>query len=131
MILVHWGNNDINMFCLFSYRNCGLILPTWSELRHFVYFLNHQLEKSEKSPYCSLEMAPDLPDFRPFVIDFMFRMARVGNPCIILQFAYKLVTICCNCRIGFFAVTAIFFSYSYFNKICEKLHTWFCIQNSS
>jgi len=58
-------------------RHCGLRDPTWSELRHYVYFLSNQLEKVEKSPYCSLDCADILPGFRTFVIKFMIVMAQV------------------------------------------------------
>ena len=51
--------------------------PTWSELRHYVYFLSNQLHKVEGSPFCGPSLADDLPGFRGFVIDFMFRMAKV------------------------------------------------------
>ncbi|KAF6041604.1 hypothetical protein EB796_000117 [Bugula neritina] len=57
-------------------KHCGLRDPTWSELRHYVYFLSNQLEKVEKSPYCSLDCADILPGFRTFVIKFMIVMAQ-------------------------------------------------------
>ncbi|XP_067936885.1 E3 ubiquitin-protein ligase rnf213-alpha-like [Watersipora subatra] len=57
-------------------QNCGLKEPSWSELRHYVYFLSDQLFKVEKSPYCLESSAPDLPGFRRFVVQFMFRMAK-------------------------------------------------------
>ncbi|XP_067936891.1 E3 ubiquitin-protein ligase rnf213-alpha-like [Watersipora subatra] len=57
-------------------RNCGLANPTWSELRHFVYFLSSQLFKVQASPYCSHSHAGDMPGFRKFVVEFMFKMAQ-------------------------------------------------------
>ena len=62
---------------IFCYRNCGLVDPTWCELRHFVYFLSSQLFKVDKSPFCSQGSFEDLPGFRRFVVLFMFRMAKV------------------------------------------------------
>ena len=77
---------SVSLFCVFvlyrsvlyDHRNCGLTDPTWSELRHYVYFLSNQLTKVERSPFCTQAFADDLPGFRAFVIDFMFRMAKVS-----------------------------------------------------
>ncbi|XP_067936897.1 E3 ubiquitin-protein ligase rnf213-alpha-like [Watersipora subatra] len=57
-------------------RHCGLQDPTWSELRHYVFFLSHQLFKVEESPFCGHDFSADLPGFRKFVVEFMFRMAK-------------------------------------------------------
>ena len=53
--------------------------PTWSELRHYVYFLSSQLFKIEASSFTSLAVVEDLPGFRKFVVNFMFRMAQVSD----------------------------------------------------
>ena len=71
-------------FHLDCFRKCGLDNPTWSELRHYVYFLSNQLSKFEASPYCGQAYADDLPGFRKFVLKFMFDMAKVNKSAIVI-----------------------------------------------
>ena len=59
--------------CLLQY--CGIPDPSWAELRHFVWFLNTQLQDTEKSIFCQVE--EDLPGFRLFVVKFMIQMSKV------------------------------------------------------
>jgi len=66
-------NNAVNGCC----RHCGIENPSWSELKHFVNFLNVQLFACENSVFCSDIMAPDLPGFLTFVIQFMIQMSKV------------------------------------------------------
>ena len=48
------------------------------ELRHFLYFLNAQLEDCESSIYCNTVFIKDaLPGFKKFVVEFMLKMAKV------------------------------------------------------
>jgi len=58
-------------------RHCGIENPSWSELKHFVNFLNVQLSACENSVFCSDMLAPDLPGFLNFVIQFMIQMSKV------------------------------------------------------
>jgi len=51
-------------------QNCKIRDPSWSELRHFVNFLNVQLMFCEQSVFCSEYVAPDLPGFLNFVGTF-------------------------------------------------------------
>ncbi|RMX46188.1 hypothetical protein pdam_00007847 [Pocillopora damicornis] len=66
-------------------RNCGIPDPSWSEIRHFVSFLNSQLQDCEESFYCDMQLmravlaGPDvlnLEGFRSFVVRFMIQMSR-------------------------------------------------------
>ncbi|KAK3096790.1 hypothetical protein FSP39_003301 [Pinctada imbricata] len=57
-------------------RHCGIRDPSWSELKHFVRFLNSQLSNFETSAYCSLAAAEDLPGFAQFVLRFLIQMSR-------------------------------------------------------
>lgn len=67
------------MVCLFSRRNCGIEDPSWAELRHFVNFLNSQLQACEESSFCNMELVGDtLEGFRSFVVRFMILMSRVS-----------------------------------------------------
>ncbi|KAJ8011122.1 hypothetical protein DPEC_G00054910 [Dallia pectoralis] len=60
---------------LFNY--CGMIDPSWAELRNFAWFLNLQLLDCETSVFCSFEFVGDtLGGFRNFVVDFMILMAK-------------------------------------------------------
>jgi len=53
--------------------------PSWSELYHFVSFLNRQLQDFETSAFCSPLLKDDLPRFYNFVLDFMIQMSRVSK----------------------------------------------------
>ena len=62
------------------FRNCGVVDPSWAELRHFVNFLNSQLQACEDSAFCNMELVGDtLEGFRSFVVQFMILMSRVRN----------------------------------------------------
>nr|XP_025715341.1 E3 ubiquitin-protein ligase RNF213 [Callorhinus ursinus] len=56
---------------------CGLINPSWSELRNFAGFLNYQLRDCEASLFCNPHVIGDtLQGFKNFVVTFMIFMAR-------------------------------------------------------
>ncbi|XP_069619694.1 E3 ubiquitin-protein ligase RNF213 isoform X2 [Ranitomeya imitator] len=56
---------------------CGIIDPSWSELRNFAWFLNVQLKDCESSVFCNFEFVGDtLQGFKRFVVDFMIIMAK-------------------------------------------------------
>ena len=60
------------------YSYCGISDPSWAELRHFIYFLNQQLESSERSVFTGEKYTGDiLTDFKSFVVKFMIQMSRV------------------------------------------------------
>ena len=68
------------MICLSFFRNCGIEDPSWAELRHFVNFLNSQLQSCEDSTFCNMEHVGDtLEGFRSFVVHFMILMSRVSG----------------------------------------------------
>ena len=67
-------------------RMCGVVDPSWAELQYFVSFLNLQLRDCEKSSFCSVAAAGDLPYFMQFVVKFMIQMSKVGK--IIDPFLY-------------------------------------------
>ncbi|KAG8579462.1 hypothetical protein GDO81_010902 [Engystomops pustulosus] len=57
--------------------HCGIIDPSWSELRNFAWFLNIQLKDCESSDFCKFELVGDLlPGFKRFVVNFMIIMAK-------------------------------------------------------
>ncbi|XP_065899490.1 E3 ubiquitin-protein ligase rnf213-alpha-like isoform X3 [Dysidea avara] len=59
------------------FADCGVRDPSWMELRHFLYFLNAQLEDCESSIYCNTVFIKDaLPGFKKFVVEFMLKMAK-------------------------------------------------------
>ena len=63
----------------FSTRHCGVKDPSWAEIRHFVRFLDIQLQSCEKSCFTNPEFAGDvLTGFKDFVIKFMIQMSRVS-----------------------------------------------------
>ncbi|XP_006886389.1 PREDICTED: E3 ubiquitin-protein ligase RNF213 [Elephantulus edwardii] len=56
---------------------CGVINPSWSELRNFARFLNYQLRDCEASVFCNPAFTADtLRGFKNFVVTFMIFMAR-------------------------------------------------------
>ncbi|XP_077780215.1 E3 ubiquitin-protein ligase RNF213-like [Podarcis muralis] len=57
--------------------HCGVIDPSWSELRNFVWFLNLQLRNCETSVFCNAAFVDDaLHGFKNFVVTFMILMAK-------------------------------------------------------
>nr|XP_055046764.1 E3 ubiquitin-protein ligase rnf213-alpha-like isoform X2 [Misgurnus anguillicaudatus] len=60
---------------LFVY--CGIVNPSWAELRNFAWFLNLQLQDCERSVFCDFSFIGDtLMGFKNFVVDFMILMAK-------------------------------------------------------
>uniref|UniRef100_UPI0037E99DD8 E3 ubiquitin-protein ligase rnf213-alpha-like n=1 Tax=Semicossyphus pulcher TaxID=241346 RepID=UPI0037E99DD8 len=56
---------------------CGIIDPSWAELRNFVWFLNLQLQDCENSVFCKFEFVGDtLQGFKNFVVEFMILMSK-------------------------------------------------------
>ncbi|XP_075942052.1 E3 ubiquitin-protein ligase rnf213-alpha-like isoform X1 [Anarhichas minor] len=56
---------------------CGMMDPSWAELRHFAWFLNLQLKDCETSVFCDATFTGDtLTGFKTFVVDFMILMAK-------------------------------------------------------
>lgn len=61
-----------------NHRHCGIENPSWAEVRHFVNFLDSQLQACEESSFCNMELVGDtLEGFRSFVVRFMILMSRV------------------------------------------------------
>ncbi|CAL9693293.1 unnamed protein product [Knipowitschia caucasica] len=57
--------------------HCGILNPSWAELRNFAWFLNLQLQDCETSVFCNAEFVGDtLVGFKRFVVDFMILMAK-------------------------------------------------------
>ncbi|XP_043925567.1 E3 ubiquitin-protein ligase RNF213 [Protopterus annectens] len=56
---------------------CGVMDPSWLELRNFACFLNLQLKNCETSVFCNASYVGDtLQGFKNFVVNFMIVMAR-------------------------------------------------------
>ncbi|KAF7667968.1 hypothetical protein LDENG_00038400 [Lucifuga dentata] len=56
---------------------CGIMDPSWAELRNFSWFLNIQLRDCESSVFCDAAFTGDtLKGFKTFVVDFMILMAK-------------------------------------------------------
>ncbi|KAM8845445.1 E3 ubiquitin-protein ligase rnf213-alpha-like isoform 2-T2 [Spinachia spinachia] len=56
---------------------CGMLDPSWAELRNFAWFLNLQLKDCETSVFCDATFTGDtLTGFKTFVVDFMILMAK-------------------------------------------------------
>lgn len=56
---------------------CGVVNPSWAELRSFAWFLNCQLKDCEASVFCNPDFTGDtLRGFKNFVVTFMILMAR-------------------------------------------------------
>ena len=61
-----------------NYSQCGVNDPSWSELRHFVQFLDLQLFSSEISVFCNAALVRDvMAGIKTFVVKFMVRMSKV------------------------------------------------------
>ncbi|KAL8581505.1 hypothetical protein ACOMHN_042898 [Nucella lapillus] len=57
-------------------RYCGVVNPSWSEMTHFVRFLDKQLMDFEKSNFCGGVASEFLPGFSRFVLRFLVQMSR-------------------------------------------------------
>ena len=65
--------------CSFDYSQCGVKDPSWSELRHFVQFLDVQLLSCETSIFCNEALVGDvMAGLKTFVVKFMVRMSKVN-----------------------------------------------------
>lgn len=74
---VNVNMNGISKVHIFFFSHCGIKDPSWSELYHFVSFLNRQLEDFEASAFCSIAAQQDLPGFADFVLTCLLQMSRV------------------------------------------------------
>ncbi|XP_058848399.1 E3 ubiquitin-protein ligase rnf213-alpha-like isoform X1 [Acipenser ruthenus] len=72
------GTEGTHVECLqLFFIYCGIIDPSWSELRNFAWFLNLQLQDCETSVFCDFSFTGDtLQGFKNFVVDFMILMAK-------------------------------------------------------
>lgn len=69
------GSHTECLQMLFFY--CGIVDPSWAEVRNFTWFLNLQLKDCETSIFCNMDIVGDtLRGFRRFVVDFMILMAK-------------------------------------------------------
>lgn len=69
------GSHTECLQMLFFY--CGIVDPSWAEVRNFTWFLNLQLQDCETSIFCNMDIVGDtLRGFRKFVVDFMILMAK-------------------------------------------------------
>ena len=59
-------------------KHCGIIRPSWSEVRNFVSFLGRQLSDCDNSDYCQSGnvMEQEWKGFKSFVVKFMILMSR-------------------------------------------------------
>ncbi|XP_072560845.1 E3 ubiquitin-protein ligase rnf213-alpha isoform X2 [Paramormyrops kingsleyae] len=72
------GTEGTHVECLqMLFVYCGVVDPSWAELRNFAWFLNLQLEDCENSVFCQIDYIGDvLVGFKNFVVDFMILMAK-------------------------------------------------------
>ena len=53
--------------------------PSWAEIRHFVTFLDHQLNSCEQSVFTDHALTGDvMAGLKGFVVKFMISMSRVS-----------------------------------------------------
>uniref|UniRef100_A0A1X7TWB5 RZ-type domain-containing protein n=1 Tax=Amphimedon queenslandica TaxID=400682 RepID=A0A1X7TWB5_AMPQE len=58
-------------------KYCGVKNPSWSELKHFIDFLNTQLQSCEKSIFTNEDFVRDvMSGLKTFVVKFMIRMSK-------------------------------------------------------
>ena len=70
---------------------CGVKDPSWSEIRHFVKFLDLQLQSCEESVFTDPTFVGDvMAGLKGFVVKFMIRMSRVSGG--IMSLLYMLFT---------------------------------------
>ena len=67
-----------DLFYCRYFDDCGVTDPSWTELRHFLWFLNAQLQDCESSVFCKASNTSDaIPGFKKFVAWFMLKMSKV------------------------------------------------------
>ena len=124
-------------YCLIC-RNCGIPDPSWSEIRHFVSFLNSQLQDCEQSFYCDMQLmravlaGPDvlnLEGFRSFVVRFMIQMSRVSwlFRFLLTELSYSVLLTPNNSDTGFWFISVISGAsefYYIFWWLCSSMSTW-------
>ena len=62
-----------------NFRKCGVVDPSWMELKHFLNFLDAQFEDCERSIFCNVACKNELPGFKAFVVKFMLKMSEVSK----------------------------------------------------
>ncbi len=68
---------DFKLLLLLDY--CGVKDPSWSEIRHFVKFLDLQLKSCEDSNFTDPVIVGDtMAGLKGFVVKFMIRMSKVS-----------------------------------------------------
>ena len=60
------------------FDKCGVVDPSWMELKHFLNFLDAQFEDCERSIFCNV-CINELPGFKAFVVKFMLKMSKVSQ----------------------------------------------------
>ncbi|KAL1277475.1 hypothetical protein QQF64_024148 [Cirrhinus molitorella] len=75
---IYQGIEGTHVECLqMLFVYCGIVDPSWAELRNFTWFLNLQLRDCERSVFCDFTFIGDtLLGFKNFVVDFMILMAK-------------------------------------------------------
>lgn len=77
-VITYQGVEGSHVECLqMLLMYCGIMNPSWAELRNFTWFLNLQLKDCETSVFCDATFTGDtLSGFKTFVVDFMILMAK-------------------------------------------------------
>uniref|UniRef100_A0A3Q3AP92 RING-type E3 ubiquitin transferase n=1 Tax=Kryptolebias marmoratus TaxID=37003 RepID=A0A3Q3AP92_KRYMA len=77
-VITYQGVEGSHVECLqMLLMYCGIMDPSWAELRNFTWFLNLQLKDCETSVFCDATFTGDtLSGFKTFVVDFMILMAK-------------------------------------------------------
>ncbi|XP_049324067.1 E3 ubiquitin-protein ligase rnf213-alpha isoform X2 [Astyanax mexicanus] len=75
---LYGGIEGTHVECLqMMFMYCGVMDPSWAELRNFAWFLNLQLQDCENSVFCNAVFTGDtLQGFKNFVVNFMILMAK-------------------------------------------------------
>ncbi|XP_043106269.1 E3 ubiquitin-protein ligase rnf213-alpha-like isoform X2 [Puntigrus tetrazona] len=75
---MYQGTEGTHVECLqMLFVYCGIVDPSWAELRNFTWFLNLQLQDCERSVFCDVSFIGDtLLGLKNFVVDFMILMAK-------------------------------------------------------
>ena len=68
---------SVSFLIIICYSYCGLKDPSWSEINHFIKFLDVQLQSCELSVFCDSKLTGDIfSGLKGFVVKFMIRMSR-------------------------------------------------------
>lgn len=74
----HLTSVTVRVMYVSMFRSCGIKEPSWSEIQHFLCFLDIQLELCERSVFCTSVAGEELAGLKGFAVKIMIQMSMVS-----------------------------------------------------